>query len=96
MSDKPTRAEHAMPNRHERRANAKLARSAAARDHNEDPLFDTEQAGLYLNINPRTLEGWRSKGIGPAFVKLMRCARYRLSSLQQFAAQGERKTAVNK
>lgn len=75
----------------------KISRAAAAaRDYSEDPLLNTAEAARFLNVNERTLEAWRSKGVGPAFVKLRRCARYKLSSLREFAAQGERETSNSK
>lgn len=35
-----------------------------------DPLLDNEQTAALLGIKPNTLEIWRHKGRGPAFVKM--------------------------
>ncbi len=56
---------------------------------NPDPLFSTERAGEYLGgdkpIPTRTLEDWRTSGIGPEFVRLgARAVRYRKSALDAF------------
>jgi len=43
----------------------------------------TEQAAQSLALSRRTLEGWRVRGGGPAFVKLTRgVVRYRLEDLR--------------
>ena len=43
----------------------------------EDILLTQTQAAEILNISPRTLEGWRRKGLGPSFVVYSsRCVRY--------------------
>jgi predicted DNA-binding transcriptional regulator AlpA len=47
----------------------------------------TEQAAQALSLSRRTLEGWRVKGGGPAFVKLTRgVVRYRLEDLRDWLA----------
>lgn len=48
------------------------------------------EAAHYLRVSPRTLEDWRLKGGGPAFVKMSRrCVRYRRESLDAFAVARE-------
>lgn len=37
---------------------------------NPDDLLDNEQTADLLGIKPNTLEIWRTKGRGPAFIKL--------------------------
>lgn len=36
----------------------------------QDDLLDNEQTAALLGIKPNTLEVWRCKGKGPAFVKM--------------------------
>lgn len=51
------------------------------------PRFMTPaQAALYLNVNPRRLENWRWKRIGPRFVKVGNSVRYAHEDLDEFAA----------
>ncbi len=45
-------------------------------------LLTTKQAAAYLNLQPRTLDDWRLRKIGPAYIKLINDAvRYRQSVL---------------
>ncbi len=44
-------------------------------------LLTTAQAAKYLALGQRTLENWRCRGVGPAFVRLGRVVRYRVSDL---------------
>ena len=44
-------------------------------------LLTAEQAGAYLQINPRTLANWRSLGRGPRFVRSGARAFYRQAEL---------------
>lgn len=34
------------------------------------PYLNTNQAGLYLNVRPKTLANWRSTGGGPPYIKV--------------------------
>ena len=49
-------------------------------------LMTTAEAATYLNMSPRTLESWRTKLIGPPFVKPENSAavRYRAADLEQW------------
>ena len=50
-----------------------------------DPLLDTNQVARILGYRPRTLEGMRSRGDGPPFIRLSpRAVRYRLSDLESW------------
>lgn len=64
-------------------------------DASEDiPRFMTSaQAARYLNINPRLLENWRWKRIGPRFVKVGNCVRYARDVLDDFVENGDPHTA---
>lgn len=45
-------------------------------------LMNQGEAATYLGLSARTLENWRLKGGGPAFVRMShRCVRYRLEAL---------------
>lgn len=46
-----------------------------------------KKAALYLGVSVRTLEEWRKKKIGPAFVKLgPKLIRYEVEELDRFLA----------
>lgn len=50
-----------------------------------DTLFTREEAAKYLNIQPNTLAVWAScKRYNLPYVRVGRCARYRLSDLKKF------------
>jgi hypothetical protein len=55
-----------------------FARSSA--NERERLLNEVEAAGV-LNLSSRTLQAWRSKGIGPSFIRAGRAIRYRYSDL---------------
>lgn len=56
------------------------------RDQGEQ-LLTPQQAAAYLNISPRTLAGWRQRGIGPPSIKLPSGARrYHRSDLDRWIA----------
>lgn len=49
-------------------------------------LVDERVAADFLDLTPRTLQGWRQKGEGPKFVRLSnRCVKYRRINLKQHA-----------
>ena len=53
-----------------------------------DDIFDTPEAARFLKVLPRTLEGWRYRGEGPAFVRYKHASvRYRRSDLEAFLSQ---------
>lgn len=51
------------------------------RPFNDDALITEIDAADFLNCSERTLQNWRSKGTGPAYVLLGRSVRYRPSAL---------------
>ena len=53
-------------------------------------VFPEREAAAFLAVSPRTLQGWRSKGGGPAFIKMGRSVRYRASDLDDFLNGGIR------
>ena len=51
-------------------------------------LLDPKQAAKLVNVQPRTLEGWRRRGCGPPFLRLsVRSVRYRLEDIEQWLDQ---------
>jgi len=42
-----------------------------------DGLFGEGQAARFLNLSVRTLQAWRTRGEGPAYVRAGRAIRYR-------------------
>lgn len=48
---------------------------------NDRPFLTTVEAADYLGLQRTTLEAWRCRGGGPAFVKLGRAVRYRRADL---------------
>ncbi len=45
-------------------------------------LLTTDQAAAHLNIPKKTMEQWRCKGFGPAFIRYTaRCVRYSTEAL---------------
>ena len=51
---------------------------------NQRVFLDTPEAANYLGLQSSTLEAWRCRGGGPAFVKLGRLVRYRHADLDAF------------
>ena len=51
-----------------------------------DPILtmSTADAARRLQIHPATLRSWRSQGIGPAYTKVGRVARYRVVDLLDY------------
>jgi hypothetical protein len=59
-----------------------------------NPLLTEREAGAKLKKPPRTLEGWRRFGTGPAFLKLGRNIFYRLSDIEAWLA-AQRRTSTS-
>ena len=57
-------------------------------------LMATAEASAYLGIPSATLAGWRYRGIGPTYVKIGGCIRYRQTDLDGYIAQSERKAVT--
>ena len=54
------------------------------------PLLTPDEAAEWLRSKERTLERWRSDGVGPAFVRLGRRVAYRLEDLQAWVERQTR------
>jgi len=50
-------------------------------DFGDDALLSESQASDLLFLSVRTLQAWRCKGTGPAFVRAGRAVRYRRGDL---------------
>lgn len=55
-------------------------------------LTEKELAARW-GLHPGTLAHWRSKGIGPQFVKLGRSVRYRVADVEEYERKSESKKA---
>lgn len=51
-----------------------------------DVLLTEAQAAHLLSLKPRTLQMWRMRGTGPAFVKVGSAVRYRQLTLSEWLA----------
>ena len=51
---------------------------------NMNKLIDEKQAAALLHVSVKSLQGWRSRGGGPRFVKLGRSVRYAMPELEDF------------
>ena len=47
-----------------------------------DYLIDAKAAAAYLGVSPWTLADFRLKGVGPNYIKVGRCVRYRRSDIE--------------
>jgi predicted DNA-binding transcriptional regulator AlpA len=56
-----------------------------------DALLTTVQCAAYLNCSPLSLCDWRVKKIGPPWISVGRCIRYRRSSVDQWLASRTQK-----
>ena len=53
----------------------------------EGGFLNTRRAADYLGLSPRTLDGYRVSGDGPAFHRFGSRVRYRKSDLDEWAAK---------
>jgi predicted DNA-binding transcriptional regulator AlpA len=49
-----------------------------------ETLMDPSATAAFLLVAVPTLADWRTKGIGPTYIKVGRCVRYRLSDLDKW------------
>jgi hypothetical protein len=64
-------------------------------NYHQPPSLQTEkEAAQRLRVSPRTLQKWRILKVGPTWVRVGRCVRYRLTDLDAFVASGEVPTAA--
>ena len=55
--------------------------------NDDSGFFDTGRAADYLGLSPRTLDGYRVSGDGPAFHRFGNRVRYRRADLDAWAAK---------
>ncbi|MFL6263415.1 MAG: helix-turn-helix domain-containing protein [Thermoanaerobaculia bacterium] len=55
-------------------------------------ISTTEEAARFLRLQKQTLEAWRLRGTGPAFLKLGRRVVYRREALERFMTERERRS----
>lgn len=54
------------------------------------PLLTEKEVGQLLKLTTQCLQGWRSKGDGPPFLRLSaKCIRYRKSDLESWMEHSE-------
>jgi hypothetical protein len=47
-------------------------------------LLETADVAVELGLSPRTLEGWRRRGEGPAYLKVGRLVKYRPEDVEAY------------
>jgi len=57
------------------------------RDADDERLLTEVQAADLLRLSSRTLQAWRSQGVGPPFVRAGRAIRYRRSALVSWTTE---------
>jgi hypothetical protein len=55
-----------------------------------EPLATPDEVAAYFRIPPKTLAEWRSRGIGPRYVKIGRHVRYHWEDVKAEADQDSR------
>ena len=53
----------------------------------EGGFLNTRRAAAYLDLSPRTLDGYRVSGVGPAFHRFGNRVRYSMTDLDAWAAE---------
>lgn len=51
----------------------------------EDRYVDEDFAAEFYGLKPQTMAAWRLRGTGPAFHKIGRLVRYKMSELARYA-----------
>lgn len=61
-----------------------------------EPLLSERDAATILGLTPRTLQAWRARGDGPAFVRISsRCVRYQPSALEEWIQDRVRRSTAD-
>lgn len=61
----------------------------------DGPMYRPASAAEYLDVSEQTLAHWRSKGRGPAYIRLSaRCIRYTETALREFAQERAQSSTV--
>ena len=64
-----------------------IAEGESSMDDDEGGFLNTRRAAAYLDLSPRTLDGYRVSGAGPAFHRFGNRVRYRRLDLDAWAAK---------
>ena len=62
--------------------------------NDDSGFFDTRRAAVYLGLSPRTLDGYRVSGDGPAFHRFGNRVRYCRADLDEWAAKRRASTTA--
>lgn len=74
-----------------------ILQSIANPDVNPNKLLGEMEACELLSLSVRTLQAYRTRGVGPRFIKLgAKCIRYRYSDLLDWCKESESKTTKKK
>lgn len=65
----------------------------SAAELSQKNALNTKEASAYTGMSANTLECYRSRGLGPKFVKYARAVRYRVSDLDDFMGTAVRSTS---
>ncbi|MDO4236730.1 AlpA family transcriptional regulator [Pseudomonas sp.] len=49
-----------------------------------EPAFNENELAQRWNVSPKTLQRWRSEGVGPPYLKLSRAIRYPVSEIVNY------------
>lgn len=55
-------------------------------------MITTRQLAKQLHVSTRTVEGWRSRGIGPEYVTINNRVRYKESAVRKFTKKKVKRT----
>jgi hypothetical protein len=92
------------PGGHQRSANAFCPREAPEKMNElnvshppgrSPVLLTTREAARHLALEPQTLEVWRGRGQGPAFVKIGALVRYEQREIEAFIERNRRRSTAD-
>jgi excisionase family DNA binding protein len=66
---------------------SELERLVSRADGVMDEVDDTQATAKYLKVPPRTMEDWRYRGVGPAFIKVGKAVRYRRDDVDAWLSE---------
>ena len=52
----------------------------------DEPLIDEDQAARNLKVKKQTMGAWRTRGVGPSYVRVGKLIKYRPSDLKAYVA----------
>lgn len=55
-------------------------------------LLTTPEAAYFLSVSPGTMKVWRSRNVGPKFIKINRLVRYNQKDLESFVKKQLKKS----